>query len=641
MRTKKCRKAIDTFRTGQAVVTTVYDIAGRVTTVSTPVVAGDPSSGTFTNFYDLAGRFYKEQYPDGLSVVHVLDANSNVTKTTYPDGYFVDRVYDELNRLTDIKLNGAGTSAVQFQYDALSRRTKLVYENGCTTNYAFEVDNDLSSLLHNFVGSNVQFNYSFDNANQMATHRVSDPANFRWTPPAPATTTYGTANNVNQYPTVGGTGQTYSTDGNLTNDGTFKYELNSERMMTRVRNAGTNAIIADYIYDPAQRQRQKNVGGVKTNYYYAGFQRLADYDGSAGTPGTLLNRYVYGAGMDEILIQITDGGTKTYYHSNHQGSVIATTNSSGVVLNRYTYGPFGESAALTGTTHGYTGQRYDSETGNYYFKMRQYSSKLGRFLQADPIGMAGGMNLYAYVGNSPLRASDSMGLAADGGGNNGSGSDGGSSSGGAINYLWDPFAWSEWSFSVYFHDVQGIGLHASIIGQRSRTRKIGSGGSHATKNFYNEFAEDMEYLDFSSGPTNTLPNYNRQRSGAQAIDDALKQFAALRTPESENNFFLGTGDGLKTALIDAANKFNPGGTGIFYVPIPQLFGTNSNNYVRYLLDSVGYTNRISTVHGSAPGINESIVMNGKSSMVAALPHYGQWTELEVTTYKVYSLYPVG
>jgi RHS repeat-associated protein len=395
---------------GQPTVTTVYNIAGRVTTISTPTVAGDPASGTFTKFYDTAGRFFKEQYPDGLSISHTLDANGNITKTTYPDGYFVDRVYDELNRLTDIKLNGSGSSAVQFQYDALSRRTKLVYENGCTTNYAFELDNDLSSILHNFVGSNVQFNYSFDDANQMMTHRVSDPANFRWSPPAPASTSYGTANNINQYPTVGGTGYTYSTDGNLTNDGTFKYEFNAERMMTRVRNAGTNAIVSDYLYDPALRQRQKNVSNVKTNYYYSGFQRLADYDASVSTPGTLLNRYVYGTGMDEVLIQVTSGGTKIYYQQNQQGSVIATTNSSGTVLNRYTYGPFGESASLTGVTHGYTGQRYDAETGLYYYKMRYYSPKIGRFLQPDPIGMAGGINLYCYVGNSPTTANDPLGL---------------------------------------------------------------------------------------------------------------------------------------------------------------------------------------------------------------------------------------
>ncbi len=397
--------------TGQPTVTTVYDIAGRVVTVSTPVVAGDPSSGTFTNYYDTAGRFYREQYPDGLSVTHVLDANGNMTKTTYPDGYYVERVYDQMNRQTDIKLNGSATSAIQFQYDALSRRNKLIYENGCVTNYGFEDDNDLSGILQNFVGSSVAFGYSFDDVGQMVSQRVSDPVNYRWTPGSAGTVTYGTANNINQYPTVGGTGFTYSTDGNLTNDGVYKYEFNTERMLTRVRNAGTNAIIADYLYDPALRQRQKNVGGTKTNYYYAGWQRLADYD---GTTNALQQRYVYGSGLDEVLIQVTSGGTKTYFHSNHQGSIVAVTDSSGAVLNRFRYGPYGESSALSGTSHGYTGQRYDSETGLYYYKMRHYSPKLGRFLQADPIAYGGGLNFYSYVGNSPNRMTDSSGLAADG-----------------------------------------------------------------------------------------------------------------------------------------------------------------------------------------------------------------------------------
>ncbi|NJL71608.1 MAG: RHS repeat-associated core domain-containing protein, partial [Candidatus Competibacteraceae bacterium] len=64
-----------------------------------------------------------------------------------------------------------------------------------------------------------------------------------------------------------------------------------------------------------------------------------------------------------------------------------------------------------GTTVGFTGQRYDSELGLYYFKHRYYSPKLGRFLQPDPIGYTGSdFNLYTYVGNSPQKYTDPMGL---------------------------------------------------------------------------------------------------------------------------------------------------------------------------------------------------------------------------------------
>ncbi len=90
--------------------------------------------------------------------------------------------------------------------------------------------------------------------------------------------------------------------------------------------------------------------------------------------------------------------------------MIATTDASGAVLNRFKYSPYGESPSMTGTSHGFTGQRYDSETGLYYYKMRQYSPKLGRFLQPDPIAYGAGLNMNAYVGNSPLNAVDPIGL---------------------------------------------------------------------------------------------------------------------------------------------------------------------------------------------------------------------------------------
>lgn len=74
--------------------------------------------------------------------------------------------------------------------------------------------------------------------------------------------------------------------------------------------------------------------------------------------------------------------------------------------------PYGESATTTRPFR-YTGQRIDPETnGLYYYRARIYSPTLGRFLQIDPIGTRGGVNLYAYVGNDPLNAADPDGLVA-------------------------------------------------------------------------------------------------------------------------------------------------------------------------------------------------------------------------------------
>jgi hypothetical protein len=50
------------------------------------------------------------------------------------------------------------------------------------------------------------------------------------------------------------------------------------------------------------------------------------------------------------------------------------------------------------------------ELGMYYYKNRIYSPTLGRFLQTDPIGYEGGVNLYAYVGGDPVNNADTSGL---------------------------------------------------------------------------------------------------------------------------------------------------------------------------------------------------------------------------------------
>lgn len=95
------------------------------------------------------------------------------------------------------------------------------------------------------------------------------------------------------------------------------------------------------------------------------------------------------------------------------------SNASGVAVWKSSSLPFGQAtvdedpdgdSVLFSLNKRLPGQYYDSETSQHYNYFRDYLPNIGRYIQTDPIGLAGGINRYAYVHNSPIQLYDPFGL---------------------------------------------------------------------------------------------------------------------------------------------------------------------------------------------------------------------------------------
>lgn len=109
-----------------------------------------------------------------------------------------------------------------------------------------------------------------------------------------------------------------------------------------------------------------------------------------------------------------------YYHSNHLGSVNLVTDARSRVVAKRDYRPYGEPFKWTGHMAGagelaitFDGQRYDDESGLYYFNARHYDPALGRFLASDtkvpdPTDPRS-LHRYAFAAGNPIRYVDPTG----------------------------------------------------------------------------------------------------------------------------------------------------------------------------------------------------------------------------------------
>jgi RHS repeat-associated protein len=89
------------------------------------------------------------------------------------------------------------------------------------------------------------------------------------------------------------------------------------------------------------------------------------------------------------------------------------------VVQRYVYSSFGAIESQLDSNflqpYAFTSREFDSETGLYHYRARQYDARTGRFTAVDPLGFAAGdVNLYRYVKGNPIRYVDPSGLDSPG-----------------------------------------------------------------------------------------------------------------------------------------------------------------------------------------------------------------------------------
>jgi RHS repeat-associated protein len=213
-------------------------------------------------------------------------------------------------------------------------------------------------------------------------------------------------------------------------------------------------------YDDAQariRETRVNAQGTRTTWYLhpdnaggLGFEREVSPSGAAQ------NRHYVSAGGVAIGVIVTTGALPTlatgqtvvpelhgntiavarveYWHKDHLGSLVASTNHLGVVTARYSYEPFGKrrnvsgtydafgtvvvdfsaDPVVAGTDRGYTGHEHLDDVGLIHMNGRVFDPVIARFMQPDPFvqepGNLQNYDRYAYCFNSPASCTDPTGL---------------------------------------------------------------------------------------------------------------------------------------------------------------------------------------------------------------------------------------
>jgi RHS repeat-associated protein len=396
-----------------------YDAAGRLTNSQDAVgtilyaydskgrqISATENSLTINRQYDALDRLTNYTDAGGNVIRYAYDAVGNLTNVTYPDGKAVAYGYDAANRMTNVT-DWAGR-VTSYAYDADNRITLITHPNGTITTKSYGLDGRVIHQADLTGASNViyQVDYAYDAAAQIIGETNQPPA----TPFQPAAVTMA-----------------YDADDALTNF--CSQAVTNDANGNMLYGPLTNGAFAAYTYDA--RNRLTGAGGFRYTYDPVGNRvkvtNSATVTAFVVNPNAALsqvlmriqngvtNYYVYGLGLLYEVTPINGVETVFTHHYDYRGSTVAITDASANTIDRISYSPYGTISARSGSTdtpflfNGAYGVQTDANA-LLFMRARFYNTTICRFVNPDPIGLAGGQNLYAYAGGNPISGLDPFGL---------------------------------------------------------------------------------------------------------------------------------------------------------------------------------------------------------------------------------------
>ncbi len=419
--------------------------AGRLTQVSAPglalsfshnlygqvTAASQALSGTATlttNYgYANNGAPTSVTYPSGRVVTLTLDSASRVSGITVDGNTVLSGVsYSPLGAVTGWAF--AGGQSVARAYDANARLTSVSMPWGARQ-YVYDVDDRIVGINDALLGNAV---YGYDDldrlvsaSNNAGSWTYQYDANGNRTGGSVNGTSYGTAVDTasNRMLAAGQWQNTFTADGQTAQVANspatpacgsslmLGYQADGQLVTSNVLSA---------VHAPNGLRLQKTAaacaGGAKTNFVYdmAG-HLIGEYDAM----GAVIQETVWLGDLPVVVFRPGSGTAPFYVYADNLGTPRGVMTASGVPVWSWDGEPFGASPPIEGQLgqqgafrYGlrFPGQYLDEETGFHHNGWREYDPALGRYVQSDPIGLAGGINTYAYVQANPMTFFDTRGL---------------------------------------------------------------------------------------------------------------------------------------------------------------------------------------------------------------------------------------